>query len=366
MSIVIEGGISIGGNISIESGVVPPPSPAVTFSTPTIMNSGAFISLLQTGSSAIDADGLITTIGSNSGNFGSAASEDGTTWTGPLQEITGDTSLTRVVWSSYHNYFLAVGTGASNYPIYTTSTDGINWTGTAVINAAAVGNVYALAVNSAGVFAAIILPAAGGIPMYTTSANGSTWTTPTAIPNAVSGVFFFNASITVNPAGNFVVTGYNSFISEPWYAFSANGSTWTAQTMPGTPFTPKALTWSVYHNKFVTIGDTTGGIGYSTSTNGTTWTTPVYITGSTGAMQIFSIAEDIDGILVGVGQIAVSGVGQAIYLTSINATDWSVPTSFNGSTAVGYMRSVLYSASLDKFVAVGFGSGTNWIYSVTP
>jgi hypothetical protein len=74
MSILIEGGISIGGGISIEAGIIPPPSPAVTFGTPTIMNAGAFTSLLQPGSSAIDTAGLITAIGSNNGNFGSAAS----------------------------------------------------------------------------------------------------------------------------------------------------------------------------------------------------------------------------------------------------------------------------------------------------
>ena len=366
MAILIEGGIDIGGNINIGAGVVPPPSPAVTFGTPTIMNAGAFTSLLQPGGpGAINTAGLITVIGSNGGNFGSAASSDGTTWTGPAQEITGNTSLTRVVWSSYHNYFLAVGTGASSYPIYATSTDGINWTSTSVINATSIGNVYALTVNNAGVFAAIMIPTSSGIPVYTTSADGSTWTTPTSIPNAPSGVYFFGASITVNSAGNFVVTGYDSFNSDPWYSFSAIGSTWTAQPMTGLGFEPKALTWSNYHNRFVTIGDFSSGLGYSTSTNGTTWTTPVLITDSTSLMQIFSLTEDPSGILVGVGQVQVGATSRPCYLTSTNTTDWSVPTLLNGSTAVGYMRSVLYSASLGKFVAVGTDVGTNWIYSVT-
>lgn len=340
-------------------GLAPP-----TFGTPTIMNSGAFVSLLQTNGAAIDSSGLITVIGSNSGNFGSAVSSDGTTWTGPAQEITGSTSIIRVVWSSYHNYFLAVGIGASSYPIYTTSTDGINWDTPAVINAITIGNVYALAVNSSGVFAAIMIPNPGGYPMYTTSADGTTWTTPTTIPGADNGVYYFNASITVNPAGNFVVAGYNSFNSTPWYTFSADGSTWAA-LQTGSNFLPKSLTWSNYHNLFVTIGNTGSGLAYSTSTNGTTWTSPVSIAGTTDLMQIFSLKENPSGVLVGVGQIQVGGTGQPIYLTSTNATDWSVPTSFNGSTSIGYMRNILYSASLGKFVAIGFDSGTNWIYSVS-
>jgi hypothetical protein len=210
-------------------------------------------------------------------------------------------------------------------------------------------------------------PNPGGIPFYSTSADGSTWTTPAAIPNATNGVFFFGASISVNTAGNFVVTGYNSFGTTPWYAFSANGSTWTAQPMTGSGFTPKALAWSNYHNVFVTIGDISGSLGYSTSTNGTTWTNPVSITGSTNLMTIFSLTEDSSGILVGVGQLQTAPGSNSLpcYITSTNATDWCVPTLFNGSTSIGYMRGVVYSASLSKFVAVGTDSGLNWTYSVS-
>jgi hypothetical protein len=329
------------------------------------MNLGAFVSLLQPNASAINTSGLITVVGSNNGNFGSAVSTNGTSWTGPAQEITGSTFLTHITWSSYHNYFLAIGVNSSSNAICSTSSDGVTWTTPTVISGAiTIGNVYAITVNSAGLFAVIMILNPGGAA-YSTSADGSTWTTPTALPGAASGVFFNTASIAVNSSGNFVVTGYNGFDSTPWYAVSANGSSWSAQQMFSSTFQIKAVTWSNYHNLFVTVGNMSGGLGYSTSANGTTWTTPTLISGSTSLMQIFSLTENPAGELVGVGQLQVGGIGQPLYMTSANGSNWGTPSLFNGSTAAGYMRSVLYSTLTSSFVSVGFdNSGTNWLYAV--
>jgi hypothetical protein len=361
MTIEIGAGIQIGGGISVGAGLL---APAITFGTPAVMNAGAFTSLLQPNGTAINSSGLITSVGNNGGNFASAISANGTTWTGPALVVSGNTFMTRVTWSSYHNLFLAIGTGASSYPIYATSTDGVTWTSATVISATAVGNIWALTVNSAGVFAAI-MQMAGGVPAYVTSADGSTWTTPTSIPGAASGVFYFNAAMTVNTSGNFVVTGYNSFDSAPWYAYSANGSTWAAAAMPGSGFTPRSIVWSSYHSLFVTIGGISGSLAYSTSTNGTTWTTPTAITGSTGAAQILSLVENPSGVIVGVGQLQVGATSEPVYLTSTNGVDWSVPTLLNGSTAVGYLRGVVWNTATSTFVAVGADGGANWIYSVS-
>jgi hypothetical protein len=204
----------------------------------------------------------------------------------------------------------------------------------------------------------------GGVAVYSTSSDVTTWTTPTAVQDITNGVYFLNPSITVNSTGNFVLTGYNAFDSTAWYSFSVNGSTWTSQQF-SSGFTPRAVTWSSYHNLFVTVGGITGGLAYSTSANGTTWTTPVGITGSTSAMTILSLTVNSAGVFVGVGQIQVGGTGQPLYMTSTNGTDWCVPTSFNGSTDVGYMREVVYSTVTGKFVAVGVDSSTNWIYAVS-
>jgi hypothetical protein len=236
------------------------------------------------------------------------------------------------------------------------------------MSATPIGSVYGLAVNSAGVFATIMIPNPnpGGIPFYSTSADGSTWTTPAAIPNATNGVFFFGASISVNTAGNFVVTGYNSFGTIPWYAFSTDGSTWTAQPMTGSGFTPKALAWSNYHNVFVTIGDISGSLGYSTSTNGTTWTTPAAIAGAVNNMQIFSLAVDPSGLFVAVGQWNNGGTTSPLYMTSTDGINWCTPLLFNSSSAQGFMRGIVYSTASSSFVAVGFGRPgptTEWIYS---
>jgi hypothetical protein len=330
------------------------------------MNSGAFVSLLQPNASAIDTSGLITVVGSYNGNFGSAVSTNGTTWTGPTQEITGSTFLTHITWSSYHNYFLAIGVNSSSNAICSTSSDGVTWTTPTVISGAiAVGNVHTITVNSAGVFAAIMLLSTGGVAAYSTSTDGSTWTTPTALPGAASGIFFNTASIAVNSSGNFVVTGYNGFDTTPWYSFSATGSSWSTQQMFSSTFQLKAVTWSSYHNLFVTVGNMSGGLGYSTSTNGSTWTTQTLISGSTTLMQIFSLTANPAGEFVGVGQLQVGGIGQPLYMTSANGSNWGTPSLFNGSTATGYMRSVVYSTVTSEFVAVGVdGTGPNWLYSV--
>jgi len=366
MTITIGPGIDIGEGILITSPPAGPPSPAVTFGTPTIMNSGAFTSLLQPNGTAIDLSGLIVSVGNNGGNFGSAVSGDGATWTGPALRVSGSTFITRVTWSSYHNYFLAIGTNGNpnSYPIYTTSADGVNWTTAAVCSSTTVGNIWALTVNSAGVFAAI-MQMAGGVPAYMTSTDGETWTTPTSIPGAASGVFFTSAAITVNTAGNFVVTGYNSFDSAPWYAYSANGSTWAAAAMPGSGFPPRSVVWSDYYELFITIGSIPGSLAYATSPDGTTWTSPVTMAGSTSAATIVSLAEGPFGVIVGVGQLQVGATSEPIYLTTTNGTDWSVPTLLNGSAAVGYLRGVVWNTATSTFVATGADSSTNWLYSVS-
>ena len=366
MAIQVGPGINFGSGISIGFGAPPPPpSPAVTFGTPAIMNSGAFTSLLQSNSTDISSTtGLITVVGSSGLNFGTAVSSNGTAWTGPSESVVGGAFMPLVTWSSFYNGFLAVGINSSNYPIYSTSVDGVSWATPAVIHATGIGNLWSLAVNSAGVFTVIMVTNPGGAAVYSTSTDVTTWTTPTAVQDITSGVYFQNSSIAVNSAGNFVVTGYNAFDSTAWYSFSVNGSTWISQQF-SSGFSPRALTWSSYHNLFVTVGVVTGGLAYSTSTNGTTWTAPVGITGSTSAMQILSLAVNSAGVFVGVGQIQVGATGQPLYMTSTNGTDWCVPTSFNGSTAVGYMREVVYSTVTSKFVAVGVDSGTNWIYAVS-
>jgi hypothetical protein len=367
MSITIGQGITFGTGIGV--GTLPPagpPPPAVTFGTPAIMNSGAFQSFLQPNSTDISTSGLITAVGVvGAGDFGTAVSSNGATWTGPTLRISSNTFLYRVVWSTYHNYFLAIGTNGSptSYPLYATSSDGVNWSSATTINATTISNIWGLSVNNAGVFAVVmILP--GGLPGYMTSADGSTWTTPTAIPGSTNGVFFFNATITVDSTGKFVVTGYNGFDNTPWYAVSADGSTWTAQQMASSTFTPRAIAWSSYHSLFVTVGGITGGLGYSTSADGSTWSTPAAITGTTNPMQILSMTVNSSGVFVGVGQIQ-GATTTPIYMISTNGTNWDVPTSFNGSTAVGFMREIVYSTATGKFVAVGVDSGTNWIYAVS-
>jgi hypothetical protein len=337
-----------------------------TFTTPIIMNAGAFQSSLQVNCSAITTAGLITVVGSN-GDFGSATSSDGYTWTGPATAISANTFMYRVTWSSYHNLFLAIGTLGSpvTYPIYSTSSDGITWSSPTIIDTILISTVYAITVNSAGLFVAImILP--GGFAGYATSANISTWTTPTVLPDVPNGLYFFGADITVDSSGKFVVTGYDSNDQTPWFSISTDGSNWTSAQIVNSFFEPSSIVWSSYHNLFVSVGTIFGGIGFSTSSDGSTWKTPVYISGSTSLMEILSLAVSPNGGFVGVGQVQVGAIAQPLYISSPDGIYWSYPSLFNGSTAEGYMRAVEYSTITKSFVAVGVDAiGPNWLYAVT-
>jgi hypothetical protein len=367
MAIAIGGGITLEGGITISPNSIGPPPPALSFTTPAIMNASSFESILSLGPIAINTSGLITVVGQTAGNFASAiSSNNGVSWTGPTSVFGSGAVITNVTWSTFHNYFLAVGVNASNFPIYSTSTDGINWTGPTVISSTAVGNIYSITVSSAGVFVAIMIQFTGGLAAYTTSSDGTTWTTPTAITDATNGVYFFGADITVNSSGKFVVTGYNSLDNTPWYSVSTDGSTWTSQQMFSSIFQPRAVEWSGYHNLFVTVGLLTGGIlGYSTSTNGTTWTTPTAISGAVNNMQIFSLTVDPNGVFVGVGQWNNGGTTSPLYMTSTDGINWCTPLLFNGSSARGFMRGIVYSTVSSSFVTVGFGptGTTEWLYA---
>jgi hypothetical protein len=94
---------------------------------------------------------------------------------------------------------------------------------------------------------------------------------------------------------------------------------------------------------------------YATSTNGSTWTTPALMNGSTAQVLPSSIACDSTGRFVAVARDDATGA--PMYATSTDGTTWTTPALMNGSTAYANMRSVAVS-STNKFVSVGFNSAS--------
>ena len=264
--------------------------------------------------------------------------------------------------------FVAVGSKLSAplyTPVYATSTNGSTWTTPALMNGSTAGaSMYSVTVNSAGLFVAVGANSTNW-PVYATSTNGSTWTTP-ALMNG-STYYASMTSVTVNSAGLFVAVGINPS-SRPVYATSTNGSTWTTPAlMSGS--TDEARMTSVTVNSaglFVAVGYKLSAPAsapvYATSTDGSTWTTPALMNGSTAAALMLSVAVNTGGRFVAVGINQPSS--SPVYATSTDGSTWTTPALMNGSTAEARMASVTVN-SAGLFVAVGNDSSFRGLYART-
>lgn len=128
--------------------------------------------------------------------------------------------------------FVAVGyREPNNQGIWSTSTDGINWTTPALFNGFT-GNFFnpKIAVNQSDKFVVIASPSNAWV---TTSTNGTTWDTPTDLGFPGGGNFIMGElqSLIVDPSGRFIYTFshyYNMFGSPFYYTYSYYSTTGAA------------------------------------------------------------------------------------------------------------------------------------------
>ena len=163
--------------------------------------------------------------------------------------------------------------------------------------------------------------------------------------------------VTVNSSGKFVAVGYDGS-NYPVYATSTDGSTWTTPaTMNGS--TTVANMYGVTASssgKFVAVGFNGSNYPvYATSTDGSTWTTPATMNGSTTAANMYGVTVNSSGKFVAVGY---DGSNYPVYATSTDGSTWTTPATMNGSTTAAYMLGVTVNSS-GKFVAVGYNNDTN-------
>jgi len=177
----------------------------ITWAAPISISPAEFVvnfPALHSVSIAVNSDGLFVAVADTN----SIVSSNGTTWSGPTPMVTSDSSFHAITVNS-DGLFVAVGGGGSIgfEPHYTTSTDGINWTESAIIN----NTTISLVLKSITCSKDNVFVATGwnnyNYPYYTTSIDGTNWTEPTLISSTYGQL---NA-ITVNSNGLFVGVGSN-------------------------------------------------------------------------------------------------------------------------------------------------------------
>jgi len=292
------------------------------------------------------ASSIVTSSGTSSANIWSAAAAmNGSTTTGQqMQSVAVNSSG------------LCVAGGVSG--LIATSTDGINWTTPARPAAlfASSGTVRCIGVSSTNVFYAAVAAASLGVRGYATSTDGVTWTTSLFNGSTVNGNMY---GVAISSSGRIVFVGANYFTT------SADGTTWTTPA----PFSSATFSANAVcvnsAGLFVAVGsDSSSGPSYSTSVDGSTWT-PVanfngFAPGNVGSVN--GVAVNSSGRFVAVGNI--NTYGSSLYTTSTDGTTWTTPTSFNGLYQSFNVRGITVN-SAGKFIAVGSGSDNLPIYTAS-
>jgi hypothetical protein len=277
------------------------------------------------------------------GNFVSATSPDGVTWTNHFTTIsfTGQ----GVVYNGTNQY-VAVGTNFEypfNYFILT-SPDAINWTQQTTAPGVLIGITY----NGLGQYVAVGSDLTNS-SIILTSPDGVTWT-----PQATITSVYFN-SITWNGVDQYVAVGGIYIDPSPNYYYasiytSPDGVTWTAQQEETYSYALNTVIWDPVHAQYVGVG--TDNINLNalilTSSDGITWTQQ--------AAAQYRTDGNFNGLAVdGAGNYIATGVasGQVLILSS---TDGGVTwvRQANGLTTLT-ANSAACDPSTDLFVTVGSG-----------
>lgn len=295
----------------------------------------------------------------------------------------------------------------TNNIVYSSSADGVTWNSYATVGTAysSLAPVYAkVAISPSNVIVAATFSYTGGYLVTTTSSNGGTTWTPLA--NATS--FYYNVQgIACNNSGLFVITGSNSSYVGSTMT-STNGTSWTSPVNFPSYFNPALITCSG-NGSFVVIGVNNTGTAYmmySTSTDGTTWSTPLAVAGNTStvltpicigssnnnkfilisynttnglyysaissdgsnwssytnisatSMTIRAVAINNAGVINAVA--AISGVANNYYITSTNGTTWGSLTQVPPTSSTIFNITGLKSG---KFVLGGTLTGSIPAYS---
>lgn len=341
----------------------------LAFNTPSTVPPNSFSVYLN--SVAVNSSGLHVAISGNGALYYST-STDGNIWSTLTQIPSGTFAVSgAAIAVNAAGLFVIIGYrdfgGNTGVPVYLTSTNGTTWSSITQFTGLSNCKLNGLTVDSSGRFVAVGTgPNQEFVTAYADSLNTTTlssWTV-TIGSNAI-GSRFNARSVCVNSStGQFVAVGYNAY-NYPTTSISTGGATWAAPaTMNGS--TTIAIMTGVAVNSsglYVAVGyNYANGTGsgypvYSTSTNGTTWTTPAVINGTTTFAYMMGIAVNSSGLFVAVGY-NVSG-GYPVYTISGNGSTWSTPATMGLSATATNIVAVTANPS-GKFVAVGYYSSNGF------
>ena len=255
------------------------------------------------------------------------------------------------------NLFVAVGfaryyggglEGLGNaVPIVSISTNGTTWTTPSIVSQNYLF-FRSVAINSAGRSVAIGWDQFD-YPISSTSTDGINWSTPTAI---VTNRQINLNSIAVNSSNVFVAVGTGIYSNS--YSFvSANGITWnTPVLMPQN--TGDQIVWMPTLNKFFAAGYNGGSKNYSTSVDGINWSPfdqryPPFST----------VASNKNGYIV-----ATYIPSQTSYY-SVTSNVSNFNSTYRNFNSIGFAPVTIVSDSTGRFVVVGYNSNSFPMYSTS-
>jgi len=257
---------------------------------------------------------------------------------------------------------------STTYPYYVTTTDLSTWSAATLY---IVASYFAVGVasNSAGLFAVVGYDNSTGVQRadFWYSATGTSWTGPNSYGSSGA---YTTAVAYSQSAGKFVAVGYT--YSAPYYVgsylTSTNGTTWTdgGYIYYDTSFQFQPVSIAVNSSgQFVAVGSGTGPYPAAASYDGSTWTTPAKMNNTTTAGYMTGVAVNSSNTWVAVGYTSGSSPdGQPLYAVSTNGTTWTTPANMNGSTVTARMQSVTCTSS-GLFVAVGQDSSGAAVYATS-
>jgi hypothetical protein len=221
--------------------------------------------------------------------------------------------------------YLAIGYPSSNYGItWSTSSNGINWTAPANY-ARGEYQFYSVAGDNDGNF---IIVGRDMINNYTgyLKYNSSSGMDASATFLAVGGPSSFHDLIAYSPTLNrFVILGGQKVYSGTYSSISG------AAVLTQSTYIFAAVTWSSTLEKFVVMGRSTSGVVSYTSSDGITWSGPSDIITSSAGSVVTGVAwSPVSNIFVA-AMYKVNTFYEPYYSTSTDGTTWTTLARIDGN-----------------------------------
>jgi len=185
------------------------------------------------------------------------------------------------------------------------------------------------------------------------SSNGTTWGAPTTLLNSSTKIPFLSSVAWNQTLGVFIAVGQDGNNNGVIYTITTGGTATLQATISNFFISCVAVNSS---GLTVVAGQYSSLIATVYSSNGTTWTSPVTISGTGSSPTLYALTVNPAGYWSGVG--AYFNVGPSaqtpIFISSSNGTSFTggsmgVPPATSGVIMAG----VVWNAKLNQFVAIG-------------